>query len=158
MITKTIQMASIAEVLTSESIGDEDSLAFVSPMEIRKICLIWSTFTLLLGCVFVKNELIIYPKYGEHSSDLFLPEIFECFFFILTYSSLMIVWISKFNKQTHDNQDKQNTEMLVFQLLWIRLNLFCYCRPWHVFRYMGYYVAKDLVLVIHYPSSLTWLN
>ena len=41
----------------------------------------------------------------------------------------MIVWISKFNKQTHDNQDKQNTEMLVF--------------------------AKDLVLVIHYPSSLT---
>ena len=40
MITKTIQMASIAEVLTSESIGDEDSLAFVSPMEIRKICLL----------------------------------------------------------------------------------------------------------------------
>ena len=26
----------------------------------------------------------------------------------------MIVWISKFNKQTHDNQDKQNTEILYF--------------------------------------------
>ena len=47
MITKTIQMASITEALTSESIGDEDSLAFLSPVEIQKICLKWSTFTLL---------------------------------------------------------------------------------------------------------------
>ena len=39
MITKTIQMASITKALTSESIGDEDSLALLSPVEIRKICL-----------------------------------------------------------------------------------------------------------------------